>query len=306
VARQVFTVGGSVLLIVVPLLPFLPSRRMTFETLHVVACIVAVILPVSVLLALRFVPRGASLERIRSHNLRELWFSALESPALQRYLGAYAIQEFGVGAFSALAFIYLDSYLRIGTYISAAYAITIVGGWAGLAWWGRALGTREKHRVWALTAFVAGGLHLLNALLTPESALLFLAISLGFQFFVMACEAVPMAIVGDLVDHNLMRRGANRAGQYAALVMTARKACLGLGAAAGLALAGWFEFTPGQDLYSVEAATGVKLAFVALPALSLFATGVLMWNFPLNSRRQAIIRRRIARAREQTASARRG
>jgi Na+/melibiose symporter-like transporter len=304
VARQIFTVGGSVLLIIVPLLPFLPSRRMTFETLEVVALIVAVVLPLSVLLAIRLVPRGESLERSNTHSLRDLWLSARESPALQRYLGAYAIQEFGVGAFGALAFIYLDSYLQIGTYISAAYAITIVGGWAGLAWWGRALGTGEKHRIWALTAFVAAGLHLLNALLTPETALAFLAISLLFQFFVMACEAVPMAIIGDLVDHNLMRRGANRAGQYAALVMAARKACLGLGAAAGLAITGWFDFAPGQGGYSTEAAIGVKLAFVALPALSLFGTGLLMWNFPLDSRRQAIIRRRIARIGDQPETAR--
>lgn len=295
VARQVFTVGGSVLLIVIPLLPFLPSRRITFETLHVVAWTVAIILPLSVLAAARFVPRGQSLERNHSHTLRELWLSARESPAFQRYLAAYAIQEFGVGAFGALAFIYIDSYLGIGIYISAAYAITIIGGWAGLAWWGRALGKGEKHRIWALTAFAAGGLHMLNALLTPGTALMFMAISLVFQFFVMACEAVPMAIIGDLVDHNLMRRGANRAGQYAALAMAARKAFLGLGAAAGLAIAGWFHFAPGQKLYSPEAVIGVKLAYVALPALSLFATGLIMWNFPLNARRQDIIRRRIAR-----------
>jgi Na+/melibiose symporter-like transporter len=211
------------------------------------------------------------------------------------------MQEFGVGAFGALAFIYIDSYLGIGNYISAAYAITIIGGWAGLAWWNRALGTAEKHRVWAFAALVAGGMHLFNAFLAPDTALFYLGISLVFQFFVMACEAVPMAIIGDLVDHNLMRRGANRAGQYAALAMAVRKACLGLGAAAGLAVAGSFHFVPGQATYSGEAGFGLKIAFVALPGLSLFATGLLMWNFPLNARRQAIVRRRIARTSNRSA-----
>jgi hypothetical protein len=38
----------------------------------------------------------------------------------------------------------------------------------------------------------------------------------------MACAAVPMAISGDLVDRDLMRRGASRAGHMAALAKAAR------------------------------------------------------------------------------------
>jgi Na+/melibiose symporter-like transporter len=303
VVRQVFTIGGSAMLVVVPLLPFLPSRRITFETLHVIAWIVAVILPASVLLAVRLVPRGPSLQHRESHTLRELWLSARESPALLRYLAAYAATEFGVGAFSGLAFIYIDSYLRIGNYIAAAYAIAIAGGWLGLAWWSRVLRTQEKHRVWAMAGLAAAGCHLLNALLTPELGLMFLAISLVFQVFAMASEAVPLAIIGDLVDHNLLRRGANRAGQYAALAMAVRKACLGLGAAAALAITGWFAFVPGQASYPLGPTIGLKLAFVALPALGFAVSALLMWNFPLDSRRQAIIRRRIAANAQRRAQA---
>jgi Na+/melibiose symporter-like transporter len=294
IARQVFTIGGSAMMVVVPLLPFLPSRRITFETLHVIAWIVAVMLPAAVLIAVRVVPRGESLQRRETHSLYELWLSVRESPALLRYLAAYAASEFAVGAFGALAFLYIDSYLRIGEYISAAYAISIIGGWIGLAWWSRALRTREKHRVWAAASCAAAACHLLNVLLTPQIGLLFFAISLCFQFFAMASEAVPLAIIGDLVDHNLLRRGANRAGQYAALAMAVRKACLGVGAAAALALAGAFGFTPGAGGSTAGAITGLKLAFVALPMLCLLLSAALMWNFPLNSRRQAIIRLRIA------------
>ena len=57
IARQVFTIGGSAMMVIVPLLPFLPSRRITFETLHVIAWIVAVILPAAVVIAVRIVPR---------------------------------------------------------------------------------------------------------------------------------------------------------------------------------------------------------------------------------------------------------
>jgi GPH family glycoside/pentoside/hexuronide:cation symporter len=293
VARQVFTIGGSAMMVIVPLLPFLPTKRITFETLHVIAWLVAFILPVSVLIAIRVVPRGESLQRRESHSLRELWASARESPALLRYLAAYAATEFGVGAFGALAFIYIDSYLRIGEYIAAAYAISIVGGWVGLALWSRSLRIREKHRVWAVAGLAAAGCHLLNAFLTPEIGLAFFAISLVFQLFAMASEAVPLAIVGDLVDHNLLRRGANRAGQYAALAMAVRKGSLGFGAAAALAITGAFAFTPGQAQYDAGPTVGLKLAFVVLPALSFLVSALLMWNFPLDSRRQAIVRRRI-------------
>jgi Na+/melibiose symporter-like transporter len=158
------------------------------------------------------------------------------------------------------------------------------------------LRTREKHRVWAAASCAAGVLHLLNAFLTPHIGLWFFAISICFQLFAMASEAVPLAIIGDLVDHNLLRRGANCAGQYAALAMAVRKACLGLGAAAALAITGAFEFKPGAATYASGQVTGLKLAFVALPALGFLLSAALMWNFPLDSRRQAIIRRRIAAA----------
>jgi glycoside/pentoside/hexuronide:cation symporter, GPH family len=67
------------------------------------------------------------------------------------------------------------------------------------------------------------------------------------------------------------------------------------GGALGLAAASLVGFEQAGGAHSPESIAGLRLAVAALPALLVVPAILLMWNFPLDARRHAIIRRRLDR-----------
>jgi glycoside/pentoside/hexuronide:cation symporter, GPH family len=298
VARQYFNVGSVVLLGLIPFLPMLPSRDMNFQALEVVAWIVALTLPAISLLCVWLVPQGAVALRSTGHGLRDSWQAVKGNLPFLRFAGAAGLAGLADACSAGVGFMIIDSYFGLGQ--AMAYALL---QWAGASLLGVWIGQRllrrlEKHQVFALGAGLASAMMAANSVLGPGVPhLLWAYLILSFVLFVGAVVAdmTPQAMIGDLVDYDLMRTGVNRSGQYVAVLTFVRKATFGLGASMSIFIAGSFGFEPGNAPYAAEAAFGLKLAGFWLPAV-LFATAtLLMWRYPLTAARHGVVQRRNAR-----------
>jgi Na+/melibiose symporter-like transporter len=302
VARQYFNVGSVVLLGLIPFLPMLPSRDMSFQTLEVVAWIVVLILPAISLLCVWLVPQGAVALRSTGHGLRQSWHAVRGNVPFLRFAGAAGLAGLADACSAGVGFMILDSYFGLGQAMAYALlqwaAASLLGVWIGQ----RLLQRMEKHHVFALGAALAGVMMTANSLLGPGVPhLLWVYLLLSFVLYIgtVVADMAPQAMIGDLVDYDLMRTGVSRAGQYVAMLTFVRKAAFGLGASLSIFIAGSFGFEPGKAPYAAEAVFGLKLAGFWLPALLFGAAALLMWRYPLTAVRHGVVRRRNARRAER-------
>jgi len=289
-ARQYFNVASALLLGLMPFLPFMKSQEVNFDLLEVVAWTVAVSLPPISLLAVWFVPHGAAVVRSGGESLKASWAAVRGNRPAWRFLGAAAL--------AGLAFMVIDSYFGLKAAASIMLIQWVVASMLGVWLATRLLRRFDKHRLFVGAALLSAVMLLVNSVLTPQTPHL-MAMYLSLSFLLIMCAAVtdmlPQSMVGDLVDYDEWKTGAQRAGQYVALLAFVRKATFGLGTALSIFIAGSFGFEPGRPSYDTAAAMGLKLGMFWLPMVLILAAAALMWGYPIGAKRHRAIQLRILR-----------
>jgi len=289
---------------VVPLLWFLSSNRVTFEALAVVAVIVAVLVPATIIACAWLAPVGTRVVREQRGNLRDLWNTVRASKPVQRVLLINALWEAAIGAQIALMFMYVDSYLKAGEAVPIQGLVGVWASMAGLLTLNFLLRKQEKHVLWTASICTIAALYVLQGLLTPSVpgiVPILVACTCLTYFAAAGAVVVPMSVVGDLVDYEAMRTGKRSSGQLVAVLQLSGKLCAGGAGSAVLYLLSLFAFEPGKVSYSETEAFGIKLLGYALPAALALAAAALAWGYPITARRHRAILRTLAR-RGQSAS----
>lgn len=126
-----------------------------------------------------------------------------------------------------------------------------------------------------------------------EAAFIPLLFLVGLRAMFVACiYVVPMALLGDIIDYDILKTGVNRSANYFAASTLIAKLNSALGSGIGFIILGAFGYTvagPNSDL----ANSGIIFTTLLLPAIFLVLASVMVWFFPIDHRRQSIIRRRI-------------
>ena len=105
---------------------------------------------------------------------------------------------------------------------------------------------------------------------------------------------VAPSVLGDIVDYDTLRTGAHRAGNYFALHALAVKLMVAIGGGIAFFVLGLFDYEVAAGAQNTPVAeTGLLLMIAVVPAVfRLLAVGCLAL-FPLDARRQDIVRRRL-------------
>ena len=107
-----------------------------------------------------------------------------------------------------------------------------------------------------------------------------------------AASNAPKAVLGDVVDYDTLKTSSNKAGSFFAIEGLIQKSALAIGGSIGFYLLSLFEFDV-KGGNSAEQNLGLFLAFIAFPVIARAVTVITIWGFPIDARRQDIIKRRI-------------
>ena len=202
----------------------------------------------------------------------------------------------------ALFFFYLQDYLGIGDKFAHVEIAALVFGVAGAGFWLRAMLYIGKHRALAVgcattlltlvsMAFVRPG---------PNAFAIIFSLFAVSAFASAGFESAGWSMMADVVDYGTLLTGERNAGNYYAAMSFITKISIAAGGGFALIIAGTFGFSA-EHANGPPAMRGFFLAFIAIPIVLHGIASVCAYRFPLDARRQSIVRRRLESRRPATA-----
>lgn len=298
--REAAGIIGTIVATILPvmILPLLVQGDPTLrQILGLLALTTIVILALTVPVALKAAPQG-DFEPHPSLGL----FSALKllranKPLLRMLLAIFVVWLGGAFHNSTVLF-FVTEGLGLGRadflwLVLAQYVLALIS----LPVWTRIADKYGRHRALVLGAmgyFLAHqGFHFVgHGEFAGAIAVYVLA---GFMTPVI--WVMPPAIVADTVEYGMLKGAEDDAALYLALYAFVQKMALAIGVGFALALAGGLGFDPQAPL-TPDGLGALKLVTLILPGI-IAAVGCLwLWNYPIDARRHAIIRRWLARHKE--------
>ena len=219
-----------------------------------------------------------------------------------RLVTAWFINGLATGIPASLFLLYLEhglnanlterGILTLVYFFSAVIAITI---WLSFSRrWG-------KHRIWCLAMALACLAFVWVPLLGPGQLFAFGTICVVTGIALGADLALPPALQADVVDYDTLRSGRQRAGLFFALWSMSTKLAFALAVGIIFPVLDAFDFSPTGENDS-HAILAVAVAYSLVPVALKIVTILMIWKFPITSRRHNIIRKRIDSLATRTAN----
>jgi Na+/melibiose symporter-like transporter len=293
--RSVVGILGGLAFAAAPLLPIFETTEMTPEVLRLVALAVVVMLPIFVAIAVLKVPEGETIATVEPSSMRDLWTSLKVNRPFQIFCLVFVIGGLAGGMNGALFFLYMDTHLLIGDKISYLMLPALLLTLLAMPLWLAIIKKYGKQRAWAAGSAISLAIFPLIALLEPGPGAFapYLVLVCVSTLASGAVAVAPAAMLADVIDYDIMKSGANRAGSYFAVFTLFAKANAALGGAVAFGLIGLFGYDATAKTHTATEVFGMNLAYVFIPMALFVPTIWLVWNFPIDERRQSIIRRRI-------------
>lgn len=291
--REAGSMLGVVASVALPLAVFGTEDSPLGDILLLYAAVLLVLLPAGALAAALWCKDDLKPTR-RSSGEPISYGQVMRNRPFLRFILIFTAFRMAWSGFDGIYVFLFTSYLKFPggflTFVFLQYAVSIAFSPVIV----KLAGRFGKHRVLAVSlvggALVAVALgtivrpgHLLDAIVT-------------FALFGITNAALwilPTAIVADITDFGKLSDGGDHAGSYMAVLNLAQK--FGLAAGVGLAF-------PLLDLFGYSASgpndadglLALRWVAGAMPPLLLIPAALWLWAFPIDERRQAIIRRRLA------------
>ena len=103
----------------------------------------------------------------------------------------------------------------------------------------------------------------------------------------------PFAMLGDVIDYDTLKSGQSRSAQYYSILTLAMKGVGAVGGGIGFYMLKLFHYDAASKSHDAASVFGIKLVVVWIPLILLFIAAATIWFFPIDERRQRIIKRRI-------------
>ena len=290
----ILTVLGFFAFISLPLFPFFESSEFTLETFKWISIGVALVLPSTVLISLVYAPQGKELA-VSESTFRGLFESLRKNKPFWTFGLAMVSAGMGWGAFIGLTFIVTDTYFKFGEYFAVISLVMFGFRMAFIPAWMKLANMMGKHKAWALSKLLEGLSFLGFLLLTPgETPVeMFFVVTICIGIFGGANEFIPMALLGDIVDYDTLKTGANKGGNYFAFYSLIQKVNYAVGGAFGFFILSIFNYDPKAEVNTPEAGAALIFTFAVVPAIFYAICALILLYYPLDARRHGIIRRRI-------------
>jgi Na+/melibiose symporter-like transporter len=290
--REALGVLGIVLAASVPAVTALFGHAVDRFTMGVLGWMIIVITPLTVGLAIRFVPEPAIIER-PAIDWRQQLLGLWRNKPFRVLCIAFVVMNLGSSVATSTLVFFIVHYLRqpeiIGPVLLGSFGsvLAFVPVWV---WISRRIG---KHR--------AAGISLIAAILINTVLALLLQPGDGWWFvgaMIVAGAAsagyltLPLGMMGDVIDFDALKTGQTRGGLYFGIWSFAQKISPAIAVGITLPLLTYVGFDPASK-GGTAGVMALKYIF-ALGSTPLFLIGaLLLMAFPIDARRHGIIRRRL-------------
>jgi len=252
---------------------------------------VIILLPITVAIAVWMVP-----ERPVPDPPGMPWQQAtqilLKNKPLQRLLLADLLFGLAPGIIGSLYLFFVSYVMDLAEVASLMLLVYFIAGLLSIPGWIWLSCRLEKHYTFVI-AMIYGSITLPMLLLVEpgRSGLYFFANGL-YGLASGAGSFLLRSMMADVTDRDNLETGIQRTGLYFSLLTLTNK--IGYAAAVGITypMLDWIGFVPNQT-NTAESIEGLKYMFIFLPIPLTLLAALLMWNFPLNSKRQQELRRLI-------------
>ena len=295
---------GSAIYTAAPLLPIFESTAFTPEVLRVIFLAGAAVSLVAVGFLLFKVPEPVSqMDSAKQFDWRVAWDLLRKNPPFLYFIALSFISAMGLGLYLSLGFIFFDTYLKIGDKVSiiglTATAVSLVA----MPLWLKLASLWDKRHVFVLGALGRALALIPFAFLTPGPDVfpVFIALTVLDSAIGAGRGLMIPSIKADIVDYGTWRTHADCAGTYMSFMTLLAKVEFSLAGGIGLMIAGLFGYNAAAAEQTDVAVFGIKLVHIVLPSILLTISAIMMIFFPIDRRRQDILRRRLAQrqARQQ-------
>lgn len=270
----------------------------TGTTIQVIPYGLACVLPITVALAVLFVPEAPMRRQVRKpgRSWRRSWKVLKANRPFVLLIAAYLINGIANGLPATLFLLYVRHVLGANEWQEGALLlIYFLGGVASIPLWlwvSRALG---KHRAWMLAMVLASAVFFFVPFLGAGDIALFFAVCIATGLCLGADLALPPSMQADVVDLDKLKSGQSRAGLFFAVWGMATKLALALAVGIAYPLLDVFQFDPQAAEHQGSALFALAALYAWLPAvLKLGAVG-LFAAYPIDEPTQARIRRLLVR-----------
>lgn len=293
---SVMTVIGSILFWVLPLMlqPFTGTSEIGPPVISGIAWVFIVLMPVSALLAISFVPVGIDLAQRAPQSLRKTVSDLKFNLPLWRFVMAQAVWGIGQGMYLSVIYVFMRDYLQVGSRFPVIMITFFIVQTISMPMWARLMNRYGKHRCWAFSWAAFSLAQPLVLLLEPGlEAFLFVMVLVVFTAALNSASYIaPMALLGDISDYGTLKSGSNNTGNYFAIQTLLQKATMGVGAGIAFPVLALFGYELGGENQGL-ADWGLYTTYIIIPAVTSVAAAAILWNFPIDARRHAIIRKRL-------------
>lgn len=295
-AREVCVVLGTLTAAALPTLLGVDGDAQPGAVLHTLAPLLAVVLPLTVLLAITQVP---DTHRALGQGVpwRESGRLLLGNRPFRRLITAYLLNGIANGLPATLFLLFVGHVLAAPEYQGALLFVYFLLGVLGVPVWLALARRYGKHRVWSVAMIGNCLVFAWVPLLGVGDVWPFLVICVLSGFCLGADLTLPSAIQADVVDVDTAAGGGRRTGLYFAFWGMATKLALALAVGVAFPLLDLAGFSAGGG-NDPSALLSLALLYGLVPVVFKIAAIALMWRFPLDEAAQSNLRARILRMQE--------
>jgi Na+/melibiose symporter-like transporter len=250
---------------------------------------VIILLPITVAIAVSLVS-----ERPIPKSSPICWKQAtvllLKNKLLRRVLLADLCTGIAPGITGALYIFFVDSVMDLGKWSSLMLLIYFIASFCGIPFWIRLSYRFEKHHTFTIAKTYISITLLIILLIEPGNLWFYGFCNILFGLASGAGAFLLRSIMADVTDQDYLESGTQRTGLYYSMLTMTNK--IGYAVAVGVIypILDWIGFVPG-GINTPETITTLKYIFVFTPIPIWLLAAIIMWNFPLDSKKQEHLRR---------------
>lgn len=291
--RESALVGGMLFVLVLPALIQIAGLGGLEEGVHAMGLFIIITLPVGVFFAATFVPDDPH-HKPEPVDWSNSFQAIVKNKTLLRILVGDVLAGFAPSVTGALYFFYIVSVGELPDQSQTLLFLYFITGLAGISLWMRLSYTVGKHRAMAY-GMLWGGLILPLLFLIPAGSLFWMA--LGLAVYGLSYGAGPFllrSIMSDVTDQDTLATGQKRTGLYFSILMISSKMAGALSVGITYVLLDYIGFDKAYGAVNTpEAINGLEWMFIAFPSGAMLLAAAVMWNFPLDQKRQLATRHEI-------------